>query len=128
MIYLDTHVAVWLYAGLTERFRPVVRERLNTDDLFISPIVVLELEYLYETGRTALPGEDIVESLKAQLDLRICERPFADVMRNAVTQAWTQDPFDRIIVGQAALQNNTLITKDRDIRAHYPHALWSEPQ
>ena len=101
MIYLDTHVAVWLYAGLTERFRPVVRERLNTDDLFISPIVVLELEYLYETGRTALPGEDIVESLKAQLDLRICERPFADVMRNAVTQAWTRDPFDRIIVGQA---------------------------
>ena len=43
MMYLDTHVAVWLYAGLTERFRPVVRERLNTNDLFISPIVILEL-------------------------------------------------------------------------------------
>ncbi len=92
VIYLDTHVAVWLYAGLTERFRPTVRERINTNDLFISPIVILELQYLYETRRTALPGEDIVQSLKAQLDLRVCERPFADVMRIAVSQAWTRDP------------------------------------
>ncbi len=55
MIYLDTHVVVWLYAGLTARLRPAARDLLNTSDLAISPMVFLELQYLYETGRTTEP-------------------------------------------------------------------------
>ena len=39
-------------------------------------------------------------------------------------QSWTGDPFDRIIVAQAALRRASLITKDADIRAHYDRALW----
>src|SRR6266446_4317453 len=37
----------------------------------------------------------------------------------------TRDPFDRIIVGQAALQQRTLVTKDCAMRDHYPYALWT---
>jgi predicted nuclease of predicted toxin-antitoxin system len=43
----------------------------------------------------------------------------------AVEQIWTRDPFDRIIVGQAALHQTMLVTKDRAMRKHYPHAFWS---
>ena len=42
MIYLDTHVIVWLYAGLTTRLRPAARDLLNTSDLSISPMVFLQ--------------------------------------------------------------------------------------
>jgi len=37
---------------------------------------------------------------------------------------WTRDPFDRIIVGNAAAENAVLITKDNSILEHYEHAVW----
>jgi PIN domain nuclease of toxin-antitoxin system len=125
MIYLDTHVVVWLYAGLTTRLRPAVRALLNAHDLAISPMVLLELQYLHETGRTTEPGGTVVQDLSRRIGLRVYEEPFEHIMALAVQQTWTRDPFDRIIIGQAALHQTTLVTKDRTMRKHYPHAFWS---
>ena len=125
MIYLDTHVIVWLYAGLTTRLPQAGRTLLNASDLAISPMVFLELQYLYETGRTTEPGRTVVEDLSQRIGLRINEEPFQHIITLAVQQTWTRDPFDRIVVGQAALHQTTLVTKDRAMRRHYPHALWS---
>jgi PIN domain nuclease of toxin-antitoxin system len=127
MIYLDTHVAAWLYAGLTERLSPAVRDLINTNELAISPMVTLELQYLYETARTAAPGEAVVRDLVSRLDLRVDDEPFSQIVARAVSLTWTRDPFDRIIVGHAALLRSTLVTKDRRIRDHYPQAFWTEP-
>jgi PIN domain nuclease of toxin-antitoxin system len=125
MIYLDTHVIVWLYAGLTTRVPPAGRTLLNASDLAISPMVFLELQYLYETGRITEPGRTVFEALSYRIGLRIYEEPFQHIITLAVQQTWTRDSFDRIIVGQAALHQTTLVTKDRAMRRHYPHALWS---
>lgn len=125
MIYLDTHVMVWLYAGLTTRLPPAGRTLLNASDLAISPMVLLELQYLYETGRTAEPGITVVEDLSHRIGLHIHAEPFQHIITLAVQQTWTRDPFDRIIVGQAALHQTTLVTKDRAMRTHYPGAFWS---
>jgi PIN domain nuclease of toxin-antitoxin system len=124
MIYLDTHVVVWLYAGLTTRLRPVARDLLNANDLAISPMVCLELQYLYETGRTTEPGGTVVDDLSRRIGLCVSEEPFQHIIALAVQQTWTRDPFDRIIVGQAALHQTTLVTKDSVLRKHYPGAFW----
>ena len=126
MTYLDTHVVVWLYAGMSERLPPSIRQRLNASDLYISPIVMLELQYLYEIGRTTEPSSVVVLDLSQRIGLRVSEEPFQHVITLALQQTWTRDPVDRIIVGQAALQQHILITKDRAMRDHYPHALWNE--
>jgi PIN domain nuclease of toxin-antitoxin system len=42
----------------------------------------------------------------------------------ALGQSWTRDPFDRIIVSQAALRNAPLVTRDQVIRDHYSQAVW----
>ena len=125
MIYLDTHVVAWLYAGLTSRLSPAARDMINDNDLYLSPMVILELHYLHETGRTAAPGKDVVEALTQSVGLRVCDEPFQSIMAQAAEQTWTRDPFDRIIVGHAALRQQILVTKDRNIRAYYPHAFWS---
>ena len=125
IIYLDTHVVVWLYAGLTARLSRSVRDLLNTSELAISPMVSLELQYLYETGRTTEPSHTVVQDLSQRIGLRIWEEPFQQIVALAIQQTWTRDPFDRLIVGQAALSQTTLVTKDRTIRKHYPRAFWS---
>jgi PIN domain nuclease of toxin-antitoxin system len=125
MIYLDTHVVAWLYAGIVDHMNSAVTELINTETLLISPMVMLELEYLFETGRTADPGTVVYQDLQNRIGLQICNKPFSEIIFFANDQKWTRDPFDRIIVAQAALDSSLLITKDRLIREHYPHAFWN---
>lgn len=56
MILLDTHVVAWLHAGLVERLPPHARELLEDEDLGMSQMVCLELEYLHEIGRLSEPS------------------------------------------------------------------------
>jgi PIN domain nuclease of toxin-antitoxin system len=124
VIYLDTHVVVWLYAGQVELLPKSVMLRLEAADLKISPIVALELEYLHEIGRLSVPGVQVVRDLALQIGLVTCDLPFATVIEHAAQQAWTRDPFDRIIVAHAAATGNELATKDRVIHQHCSLALW----
>ena len=125
LIYLDTHVAIWLYAGKLELIPQASRERLDQNDLLISPMVELELQYLYEIDRVSEPANKVVETLAKEIGLEICDLPFSSVIAESLSLDWTRDPFDRIIVGQARLRNATLLTKDRTLHAQYPGATWS---
>ena len=101
MIYVDTHVVAWLYAGKPELFPAAVRSLLETEDLLISPMVELELQYLFELERTAEPGRVVVDALEREIGLTRCELPFNQVVAAALHHEWTRDPFDRLIVAQA---------------------------
>ncbi|MEA3350829.1 MAG: PIN domain-containing protein [Chloroflexota bacterium] len=124
MIYLDTHIGVWLYAGLVEKFNPTVKELINDHEVYISPIVRLELQYLFEIQRVTDNANTIVKDLANRLGLKICERDFNVIINQAMTFSWTRDPFDRLIVANAGLNDNILITKDQTILDNYPHARW----
>ncbi len=51
MIYLDTHVVVWLYSGLTDKLSELAKSIINENEVYISATVRLELQYLYEIKR-----------------------------------------------------------------------------
>jgi PIN domain nuclease of toxin-antitoxin system len=124
LIYLDTHVVVWLYAGLLEKFSQSVRVILNENEIRISPIVRLELQYLYEIERVKEPAQNIVADLADRIGIRVCDKDFSSVISQAILLKWTRGPFDRVIVAQAALNDNILISKDQNILDHYLHARW----
>ena len=124
MIHVDTHVVVWLYAGDVERFTPAVRARLEAEDLKISPIVQLELDYLHEIRRISTDGASIVVDLTKRVGLSIDETPFLHAVTRAGKLAWTRDPFDRMIVGQALAAGVKLLTRDASIRKHTRAAIW----
>ncbi|WP_373456614.1 type II toxin-antitoxin system VapC family toxin [Microcystis sp. 0824] len=76
MIYLDTHIVVWLYAGLTAKLSDCAKHLINENELYISPIVRLGLQYLYEIGRITEKSDDIVLELVSCLDLKVCKKDF----------------------------------------------------
>jgi PIN domain nuclease of toxin-antitoxin system len=123
-IFLDTHVVIWAYAGETERFPTGVCDRIEQNDLIISPIVLLEMQYLREIGRLMVDPGIIFESLASSIGLRISDLSFMRVIAEAMVQTWTRDPFDRIITATASVANAGLITKDQGILANYPQAFW----
>ena len=125
MIYLDTHVAAWLHAaGADLLSEEAVRRIERADEIRISPMVRLELQYLYEVGRVTQPATLVLDALQAGLGVRVCDAPFPAVARAAESETWTRDPFDRMIVAQAALREAPLVTKDRVLHQHYDRAVW----
>ena len=83
LIYLDTHAVVWLYAKELTRFTRVGLDSLEANELLISPMVLLELEYLHETSRIQIRSRTICDSLEQTLGLHVCEGSFAPVVRLA---------------------------------------------
>ena len=125
MIYIDTHIVLWLYhrggEGLSEPARRLIEYE---PEAFISPIVLLEIDYLHEIGRTTLGSEPVFKYLKERIGLQVCKKSFIDVIQTASLLSWTRDPFDRIITAQSAIDRKSLITKDKTIQDHYEHAVW----
>jgi PIN domain nuclease of toxin-antitoxin system len=125
MIYLDTHVVLWLYLrkgeGISERARQSIEYE---PEILISPMALLELDYLHEIGRTTLGSELVFNYLHQRIDLQVCQKSFTDVIRKASQLSWTRDPFDRVITAQAATDGSSLITKDELILHHYENAVW----
>jgi PIN domain nuclease of toxin-antitoxin system len=124
MIHLDTHVVLWLYDNRIELFPPAARRAIEAHELYLSPMVLLELEYLYEVGKIKVPGSAIVEDLAARIGLRVSGAIFSSVVTFAKGYSWTRDPFDRLIAANAAVDGCGLLTADGIIRKNCSHAIW----
>ncbi len=124
MIYIDTHVAIWLYAGHIHLISKDAQKMIEENRIFISPMVLLEIDFLYEIKRIRVVAEQIRTYLEQQILLTVCNKPFERICKNAAFQQWTRDPFDRLITAQAAVTKSILVTKDNHIREHYEQAIW----
>ena len=124
MIFLDTHVAVWLYAD--KRLVPEeVLRLIDAEDTFMSPMAALEAEYLHEIGRIAVDSRSILASLGESIGLRVEERHLARALLAARDLKWTRDPFDRIIVAHAEAMRAALVSRDATVLEHCRLARWA---
>ncbi len=124
MIFIDTHIFIWLYAGLSEKFSAEMVAILDNHDIKISPIVLLETQYLYEIKRITCTSKKIYEDLHLRLGITINNDDFSLVIQNALTLEWTRDPFDRIITAHATALSLPLMTADETILKNYLAAIW----
>ncbi len=94
--------------------------------LVCSPIVKLELQYLYEIGRITDQPDVILADLSQRIDLNICKKNFSLIIDQALAISWTRDVFDRLIVANAMIDQNILLTRDQKILTNYVNAKWNE--
>lgn len=123
-IYLDTHIVVWLFSKELEKISKKALNLIEKNQLIISPMVELELEFLYEISRLRYPSCEIISSLYETIDLKICDISFFKISKEATKFNFTRDPFDRLIVANASYNDTLLISKDKNILNHYTKAIW----
>ena len=123
-MFLDTHVVVWLYRGQKDVFSEKALQLLQREELLISPVVQLELQYLYEVGKITKKSEAIIDELEKNAGIRIAEENWGEIVRRSIDLSWPRDPFDRLIVAHAAFSEETLLTKDTLLLKHYTYAVW----
>lgn len=122
-ILLDTHFLIWILTG-AER----IGEYPWLDDQRpwgISPVSLLELQYLSEIGRIELDAAGLVEALQLDGRFVLDEPPLVPLIQRALPLAWTRDPFDRLLAAHSAARRIPLCTVDRLLLEH--HALIAEP-
>lgn len=124
MIFLDTHTVVWLYSGQLDLFNPKVLKLINSEQVCISHIVKLEIQYLFEIKRVKYEPGLIIDTLIDEIGLMYSDNNFESIVRQAIHLSFTRDPFDRIIIADASINNSKLISKDRNIKKHYKNTIW----
>jgi PIN domain nuclease of toxin-antitoxin system len=107
------------------RISTTAQNQIENTDLLISPMVLLELEMLYDKSTIRYPSSQILADLSQQIGLSVCQIAMAQIVRSAVTIKWTREPGDLLIVANAMANNEApLITKDERIRNGYNNAIW----
>lgn len=124
-ICLDTHVVVWLFLGLIDKLSPTAQKLITSNDLYISPIAILEIQYLNEIGRINVSANEIIVDLQSKVGLLVDDLSFEILVRKALDITWTRDPFDRLIVATAMAHGYHLITKDENILLNFSSAIWN---
>ena len=123
--YLDTNVVVWLAQGSIDRISRKAQGMLEQADLLISPMVLIELEYLYEIKRTKIPSRDVQLKIEHELGVAVCDLQFPTVVQVLVSEKWARDPIDRMIVAQAKANGLAyLVSADQEIQENYLRTVW----
>jgi PIN domain nuclease of toxin-antitoxin system len=120
-LLIDTHCWLWL-SSEPEKLRPDVVDLLMTDahDVYVSSATVWEIAIKHALGKLSLPGgpDEYVTSRTAafgQIALPIDHR---HALRVADLPPHHRDPFDRILVAQAQVEDRHLVTADPMRFAH----------
>jgi PIN domain nuclease of toxin-antitoxin system len=116
VILLDTNALIWLLAG---HGRAAELAQAG-GRLYLSPVSLLELQFLVEVDRLEVEAgrsvADVAADPRWQLD-----SPRSDVLfGNALSVEWTRDPFDRLLIAHARCRRWRLATGDRRILAQLP--------
>ena len=124
---LDTSVFLWLVGGdehLNTEALKILREK-NTD-LFLSAISVWEVTVKARAGGIKLQDAPAAYFQKWQSVFRLTPLPLSP--RHAL-EVWElpnhhKDPFDRMLIAQARVEEMTLLTSDRMVMNYPVHTLW----
>lgn len=115
MILLDTNALIWLEQGHA-RTRGLAATGKR---LYISPVSLLELQFLLEAGRLRL-RRGVVSDLVARGPWLLDDPPATAWFDAALDLGWTRDPFDRLIVAHARLRGWRLATGDAALLERLP--------
>ena len=110
-ILLDTHALLW-WLGDEEELSREAREAISNPEntVFLSAVVVWEIRIKQGIGKLELPDE-----FSAVLDRQpFTELPITIDHANAVAglPLIHRDPFDRLLVAQAMVEELTIVSRD----------------
>ena len=114
-LLLDTHAFVWAVAS-PERLSSTASEAILSprNQLYLSSATAWELATKYRIGKLpqAKPIVDAFEALAADLTASLLPISHDHAIRAGLMPGEHRDPFDRMLVAQAQIENLYLVTRD----------------
>ena len=122
-LLLDTHVFLW-WRGEPSRLSAEVRSRIATAELvFVSAASAWEAGIKVALGRLDLPDTIEAGVLASGFEKLLITFPHAE--RAASLPSHHRDPFDRMLVAQAQIEDLILVTRDGLLKPYDVEILWA---
>lgn len=115
---LDTHILIWSLQD-NERLSRQVRELINEADneIYISAASIWEIAIKSSLNKLNLSVDEIVETLHHS-DYFELPITYSHTARTIYLPYHHHDPFDRILIAQALIEELTLVTHDDKIKQY----------
>ena len=113
-VLLDTHAALWLVHD-APHLGPISRALVQAQGAWVSPVSLWEIEIKRSVGKLTVDAD--IHAGLAGAGVRELPLTWAHTRGYAESALAHRDPFDRMLVAQAAAQNLTFLTADRLILA-----------
>ena len=116
-LLLDTHSLIWLLdypEELREEARSAIADRKN--DVFVSVVSVWEAAIKAQAGKLVMPSNFLSAIRESGLQILTITEEHA--LRAASLPMHHRDPFDRMLIAQAFIEELTLVTRDSKIPAY----------
>lgn len=122
-LLLDTNVAVWLLTGNREAVsKPAVAALSGEDTVLLSAVSIWEIAIKRSLGKLRLEGNWAA----ALRRLDFVQLPILGLHAEAVEHLpWHhRDPFDRLLVAQAQIEQCRLVTADAQLADYGVDVIW----
>jgi PIN domain nuclease of toxin-antitoxin system len=126
-VLLDTHTFLWWITDdpkLSLRVRGIISDREN--EIFISAATGWEIAIKSQIGRLKLPDEPqrfILEQLKIN-GMKSLPIEMRHALHVSTLPTYHQDPFDRILIAQAQMEDLPVLSADPEIGKYEVTIIW----
>ena len=121
-ILLDTHAFLWMIFG-DERLDESIRAQIvhPQNEVFLSVATLWEIAIKVSLGKLdlAIPFEQMMEELLNRYAVRVLPISIAALVAVSKLPFHHRDPFDRLLIAQAIVENIPIISRD-SIFSNYP--------
>ena len=121
-LLLDTHAFLWWRADDRRLPKPAREAIADASVVFVSAATAWEAAIKAALGRLDYP--DTIEAGAEASGFEKLAISFAHAERAAQLPAHHHDPFDRMLVAQAEIEDLTLVTNDQRIARYDVPLLW----
>jgi PIN domain nuclease of toxin-antitoxin system len=126
-LLLDTHALIWYYEG-NPKLTAIARQQIDdpTNTKFVSPASYWEIAIKLRTGRLALTEQyaDFVQHSILDNGFVILPIEFRHTTELVSLPLHHRDPFDRLLVAQAIVEDMPLISSDPTLDAYPIRRIW----
>jgi PIN domain nuclease of toxin-antitoxin system len=126
-LLLDTHAFIWWYNDPQQLPEPVLLACRDTSNLLLLSVAsVWEMQIKSQLGKLRIekPLEKIIQRQKEQNQLQVIPITLPVVLKLDDLPLHHRDPFDRLIIAQARLENLWLVSNDREFEQYDVSLFW----
>ena len=115
-LLIDTHILIWFLEGsklLSKSRRQIIATPQN--DIFVSIASLWEIAIKISLGKLTLtsPLADVIKQIAVE-NIEILSIAPEHTLQVSVLPFYHRDPFDRIIIAQAQVENSPIMTADAE--------------
>lgn len=126
-VLLDTHTLIWWDSDsskLPSQVFSLIEDENN--QVFVSVVSIWEIQIKVQIGKLKLRADiaDIITAQQTQNNLEILLIGLDHALKIGELPLHHRDPFDRLLIGQALVEDMTILSKDAVFQQYNAKVIW----